>query len=144
MRGDRGLADDQGFGDLSIRKPTRDQPVKVSAVAQDGRKTLAAIDAEMKAKLAAQRDRLAAARETVLRGGTTPKDTDDLLEEWVADLDSWDIVDGCAQNYFRKLPRAHEWARKWTARPEEYGKRAGFATIAKLAVHDKVSPDAVL
>lgn len=60
-------------------QPTRDQSSKLAAVAQAGKEGLAAIDTEVKAKLDQQRDRLRAAREKVLRGEATPRDTEELL-----------------------------------------------------------------
>ncbi len=59
------------------------------------------------------------------------------MEAWVADFDSWDICDGVCGNLFIKTPYARDKAIEWCNRKEEYVKRAGFAMIAWLAVHDK-------
>jgi len=63
-------------------------------------------------------------------------------EAWAADLDSWDVCDQLCINLLRLAPMAWHKAVEWTARPEEYVKRAGFALGAILAVHEKSAPDA--
>ena len=62
-------------------------------------------------------------------------------DRWVRDFDSWDICDQCCNNLFRKIGFAHDKASEWCARDEEFVRRAGFALIASLAVHDKTAPD---
>lgn len=69
--------------------------------------------------------------------------TEDQMENWAADFDSWDIVDQACNNLFRKTPSAHLMAVRWADRDEEYVKRAGFALMAVLAVHDRSSVDTV-
>src|SRR2546426_7466284 len=59
------------------------------------------------------------------------------LEEWAADFDSWDVVDGCCGNLFDKTKFANRKANEWSARKEEFVKRAGFVLMAELAVHNK-------
>lgn len=63
------------------------------------------------------------------------------MDRWVRDFDSWDICDGCAIHLFRKSPFAWERALKWAVQKREFVRRAGFAMIATLAVHDKQAPD---
>ena len=67
--------------------------------------------------------------------------TEDQMEEWGSDFDSWDVVDGSCGNLFDKTPFAVGKAREWSMRREEYVKRAGFVLMAELAVHDKKVPD---
>ncbi len=67
--------------------------------------------------------------------------TDAQMERWVSDFDSWDICDDCCGNLFDKTPFAYRKAVEWTTRDEEFVKRAGFALMAYLAVHDKKAPD---
>jgi 3-methyladenine DNA glycosylase AlkD len=67
--------------------------------------------------------------------------TEEQMERWVADFDSWDVCDGCCGNLFDKTPFAHRKAVQWAGRPEEFVKRAGFALMAWLATHDKRAPD---
>jgi 3-methyladenine DNA glycosylase AlkD len=69
------------------------------------------------------------------------KVTVDQMETWAADFDSWDVVDGCCGNLFDKTPYAVRKAHEWSARQEEYVKRAGFVLMAELAVHDQKALD---
>ena len=64
------------------------------------------------------------------------------LEAWALDFDSWALCDGCCQDLIPRTPWAWELAFEWSHRPEEFVKRAGFAVLAKLAVHDRSAPDA--
>ena len=59
------------------------------------------------------------------------------MEEWATDFDSWDVVDGCCGNLFDKTQFANRKANEWSARKEEFTKRAGFVLMAELAVHNK-------
>lgn len=63
--------------------------------------------------------------------------TEEEMERWVRDLDSWDLCDQCCSNLFRRSPHAFRKALEWSGREEEFQKRAGFATMAALAVHGK-------
>jgi len=65
------------------------------------------------------------------------KVSEDQMEEWATDFDSWDVVDGCCGNLFDKTQFAIRKAHEWSKREEEYVKRAGFVLMAELAVHDK-------
>jgi len=67
--------------------------------------------------------------------------TDVQMEEWAADLDSWDVCDGLVNNLLRRAPLAWDKAVAWTSRDAEYVKRAGFVLGATLAVHDKDAGD---
>lgn len=66
--------------------------------------------------------------------------TAEQMERWVVDFDSWDVVDQVV-DLFERTPLAWEKALEWSARPEEFVKRAAFAMMAGLAVHDKRAPD---
>jgi 3-methyladenine DNA glycosylase AlkD len=71
-----------------------------------------------------------------------PKEvTETLMEQWLKDFNSWDIVDNCCGVLFDKTPFAFEKAMEWTKRKKEFEKRAGFVMMAELAVHDKKSAD---
>jgi 3-methyladenine DNA glycosylase AlkD len=71
-----------------------------------------------------------------------PMRTDEkLMEQWLKDFNSWDLVDGCCSSLFRKTTHAYAKALEWTTREKEFEKRAGFTMMAQLAVHDKKSPD---
>ena len=67
--------------------------------------------------------------------------TQDQMDKWAADFDSWDVVDGCCGNLFDKTVYAVEKAHEWSQSQEEYVKRAGFVLMAELAVHDKRTSD---
>lgn len=67
--------------------------------------------------------------------------TEALMEQWVRDFDSWDICDQACARIFVRTPWAHSKAKEWAARTPEYEKRAGFALMATLAIHDKKAPD---
>jgi 3-methyladenine DNA glycosylase AlkD len=69
------------------------------------------------------------------------KVSEDQMERWAMDFDSWDVVDGCCGNLFDKTEFAVTKAHKWSERKEEYIKRAGFVLMAELAVHDKKASD---
>jgi len=70
------------------------------------------------------------------------KVTEEQLETWVLDFDSWDICDQVCSALFDKTDFAYQKAEEWSERPEEFVKRAGFVLMATLAVHDKKAPDA--
>jgi 3-methyladenine DNA glycosylase AlkD len=73
-----------------------------------------------------------------------PEDvTESQMDRWANDLDSWDLVDQCCNNLFRKTSYAHGKAVEWSRREEEFIRRAGYTLMAVLAVHDKESPDIV-
>jgi 3-methyladenine DNA glycosylase AlkD len=67
--------------------------------------------------------------------------TDAQLERWVLDFGSWDLCDQCCVNLFRKTAAAYRKAIEWSAREEEFVKRAGFVLMAALAVHEKGAAD---
>jgi 3-methyladenine DNA glycosylase AlkD len=69
------------------------------------------------------------------------KVSEDQMERWAADFDSWDVVDGCCGNLFDKTEFAIRKAHEWSKRKEEYIKRAGFVLMAEMAVHDKKALD---
>jgi len=74
-----------------------------------------------------------------------PLQTDEkLMEKWLRDFNSWDIVDGTCTYLFRKLPSAYEKAMEWSHREKEFEKRAGFTLMANLAVHDKKALDKMM
>ena len=68
--------------------------------------------------------------------------TEKQLERWARDFDSWDVCDQCCSNLFDKTSFAYKKAIDWSSKEEEFVKRAGFALMAALAVHDKKAEDA--
>jgi 3-methyladenine DNA glycosylase AlkD len=67
--------------------------------------------------------------------------TEAQMDAWAADFDSWDVCDGCCLHLFGDSPLAWKKAVEWSKRDDEYVKRAGYALMAVLAVHDKDAPD---
>jgi 3-methyladenine DNA glycosylase AlkD len=63
--------------------------------------------------------------------------TEEQMEEWVLDFNSWDICDQCCSNLFDKTPYAIKKALDWSKRDELFVKRAGFVLMACLSVHNK-------
>jgi 3-methyladenine DNA glycosylase AlkD len=67
--------------------------------------------------------------------------TEELMEAWVVDFDSWAVCDAACCNLFDKTKFAWKKALAWSRREEEYVKRAGYTLMAALAVHDKAASD---
>lgn len=67
--------------------------------------------------------------------------TEAQAEAWVKDINSWDICDGFTGSLIDKTPFAYKLALKWAKRKEEFVRRAGFALMAWLPVHDKKATD---
>jgi len=67
--------------------------------------------------------------------------TEAQAEAWVEDINSWDICDGFTGSLIDKTPFAYKKAVEWAHREEEFVRRAGFALMAWLPVHDKKAPD---
>ncbi len=70
------------------------------------------------------------------------KVTEDQMEQWIAEFDSWDLCDQVYLNLFGYTKFAWKKPAPWSKRTAEFEKRAAFALIAGLAVHDKTTPDA--
>jgi 3-methyladenine DNA glycosylase AlkD len=69
--------------------------------------------------------------------------TEEQMDAWVRDLDSWDTCDQLCNNLLGATPFAWDKALEWSRRDEEFVKRAGFALMAVLAWHEKEAPDAL-
>lgn len=67
--------------------------------------------------------------------------TSQQMDSWVNEFDYWEICDQCCINLFRKTEFAYDKVYEWTKDDKEFVKRAGFALIATLAVHDKKEDD---
>ena len=68
------------------------------------------------------------------------KVTEEQLEHWVSDFDSWDVVDQVSDLIYRTpyaLKKIHEWA----GRDAEFVKRTAFSLIAEISWHDKKMAD---
>lgn len=67
--------------------------------------------------------------------------TEDQMERWVSNFDSWDICDQVCSNLFDKTEFAYKKVTEWSKRQEVFVRRAGFVLMAALAVHDKKAAD---
>lgn len=69
------------------------------------------------------------------------KVTSEQMDTWTADFDSWDACDQACSNLYVKTPYAWDKVLLWKDAEQEFVKRAAFALIAYLAVHDKKADD---
>jgi 3-methyladenine DNA glycosylase AlkD len=69
------------------------------------------------------------------------KVTEGQMESWIADVDNWATCDTVTGYLFDKTPYAYAKAFEWAKREEEFVRRAAFAMMAWLAVHDKKADD---
>lgn len=67
--------------------------------------------------------------------------TERQMEEWVKDINSWDVCDQVCMNLFEKSPLAWKKILDWSERQEEFVKRTAYALIACLAWHEKKAED---
>ena len=63
------------------------------------------------------------------------------MDAWAKTMRSWDVCDGACLNAFVHAPPAWDRVAAWAGRHDEYARRAAFALLATLAVHDKTSDD---
>ncbi|MDD2809041.1 DNA alkylation repair protein [Rhodoferax sp.] len=63
------------------------------------------------------------------------------MDEWVACFQSWDVCDQVCGSAFKASPLAWSKVAEWAPRDEEFVRRAAFALLATLAVHDKKADD---
>jgi 3-methyladenine DNA glycosylase AlkD len=64
------------------------------------------------------------------------------MDRWSRDFDNWAICDHLTFHLFDRSP--HAWAKvdRWATQEAEFVKRAAFALLAALALHDAAAPDA--
>jgi len=67
--------------------------------------------------------------------------TEEQMEDWVKDINSWDICDQVCMNLFSKNQLAWRKIIDWSEREEEFVKRTAFSLIACLAWHAKKASD---
>lgn len=67
--------------------------------------------------------------------------TEEQMDAWVKDFDSWDVCDQVCMNLFEKSPLARRKIVEWASREEEFVKRASFALLACVAWHDRRATD---
>jgi 3-methyladenine DNA glycosylase AlkD len=63
------------------------------------------------------------------------------MDQWCNDFDNWGICDTACFHLFDRTPHAWKKVSLWAKRREEFVKRAAFALIASLSVHDKEADD---
>jgi 3-methyladenine DNA glycosylase AlkD len=63
------------------------------------------------------------------------------MNAWAAGFENWADCDTVCFHLFDRTPYAWEKARQWSASPREFVKRAAYALMACLALHDKAAPD---
>ncbi|MDB5364109.1 MAG: hypothetical protein JWM77_36 [Rhodospirillales bacterium] len=61
------------------------------------------------------------------------------MDRWAKDFDNWAVCDTLCFKLWDQSPHAWSKVETWTSRRDEYVKRAGFALLASLALHDKSS-----
>ena len=67
--------------------------------------------------------------------------TSEQMDRWARDFDNWGIVDTLCFNLFDRTPHAWRKVAQWCKQDEEFIKRAGFALLWSLTVHDKQASD---
>jgi 3-methyladenine DNA glycosylase AlkD len=67
-----------------------------------------------------------------------------LMDRWCRDFDNWAICDTLCFHLFDKTPHAMKKVKQWATKKEEFVKRAAFALLASVALHDKKMDDAAL
>lgn len=65
------------------------------------------------------------------------------MERWCKDFEDWAICDTACFHLFDKTPHAFDKVHAWSDRRDEFQKRAAFALLASLALHDKQADDAL-
>jgi 3-methyladenine DNA glycosylase AlkD len=64
------------------------------------------------------------------------------MDRWARDFDNWAICDTLCFHIFDRTPHAWRKIEQWSWRREEFVKRAAFALLASVALHDKAAADA--
>jgi 3-methyladenine DNA glycosylase AlkD len=64
------------------------------------------------------------------------------MDRWCRDFDSWAICDTVCFHLFDRTPHAFRKVEQWARWEGEFQKRAAFALLASLALHDKHTEDA--
>ena len=64
------------------------------------------------------------------------------MDAWARDFDNWAVCDSTCFHLFDRTPHAWTKVERWAPKRDEFVRRAAFALIASLSVHDKRAPDA--
>jgi 3-methyladenine DNA glycosylase AlkD len=65
------------------------------------------------------------------------------MQAWTHDFDNWGICDTVCFVLFDRTRHAWKFARQWAKHKDEFVKRAAFALVWSLTVHDKNAADAL-
>lgn len=68
--------------------------------------------------------------------------TPEQMDRWCKDFDNWAICDTACFALFDRSPHAFNRIPVWAKSKDEFVKRAAFALLASLTLHDKAAPDA--
>ncbi|HEY1381287.1 MAG TPA: DNA alkylation repair protein [Gemmataceae bacterium] len=63
------------------------------------------------------------------------------MDRWCRDFDNWAVCDTACFHLFDRTPHAFAKVALWAGRKGEFVRRAAFALLASLALHDKQSGD---
>jgi len=63
------------------------------------------------------------------------------MDRWCRDFDNWGICDTACFHLFDRTPHAFRKVEQWSRNRGEFVRRAAFALLACLALHDKGAPD---
>jgi 3-methyladenine DNA glycosylase AlkD len=63
------------------------------------------------------------------------------MDRWCREFDNWGICDTVCFHLFDRTPHAFRKVSQWAGRRDEFVKRASFALLACLALHDKRTGD---
>jgi len=63
------------------------------------------------------------------------------MDRWARDFDNWGICDTVCFVLFDRTPHAWRKVEQWSGRRDEFVKRAAFALLASVALHDKRAGD---
>jgi len=63
------------------------------------------------------------------------------MDRWCRDFDNWGICDTVCFHLFDRTPHAWTKVAQWNDKRAEFVKRAAFALLASLALHDKRAAD---
>jgi 3-methyladenine DNA glycosylase AlkD len=63
------------------------------------------------------------------------------MDRWCRDFDNWAVCDTACFHAFDRTPHAWGRVKAWSRRRDEFEKRAAFALLASLALHDRTAGD---
>jgi len=63
------------------------------------------------------------------------------MDRWARDFDNWGVCDTLCFSLFDRTPHAWRKVEQWVKKDAEFVRRAGYALLACLALHDKAATD---